>query len=228
MLLFSFVGKFYRLIVKIKKCKTVQRRNLKKTDEKQQYRKITIIIFIHILEDNYLCIYLWFFFFFFSSPYLICMVQILIPDIRKWPHLLCIWKKGKDRNGISHTILPILSPYPLALDRRLMNWKSFPMEWMLFIVNTKSVSHCGHGSVVWMPITNFLSFLPQGDQEEYYLVHPEVMGVFSTSGCNQGSKHLQQFSQWEVGSCSCTQSKATPISGLFPQGCHIKIRGLVS
>lgn len=69
MLLFSFVGKFYRLIVKIKKCKTVQRKNLKKTDEKQQYRKITIIVFIHILEDNYLCIYLWFCFFFqFSIP----------------------------------------------------------------------------------------------------------------------------------------------------------------
>lgn len=103
----------------------------------------------HTWKQLSMLIFLGFFFFFgggvafcFSSPYLICMVQILIPDIRKWPHLLCKWRKRKDRNSLSHTLL-IISLYTLALDRKLMNWKPFLMGLMLFVVSTKSMSHSG-------------------------------------------------------------------------------------
>ena len=134
----------YTDIVKIKNIKKYKTEG--KNRWKQQYRKITIIVLIHILGNNYLCFFFFFFgggvAFCFSSPYLICMVQILIPDIRKWPHLLCKWRKRKDRNSLSHTLL-ILSLYTLALDRKLMNWKSFLMGLMLFVVSTKSVSHSG-------------------------------------------------------------------------------------
>lgn len=48
-------------IVKIKKYKTCKEEGKKEiSHEKQQYRKITtIIVLIHILADNYLCMYLW-------------------------------------------------------------------------------------------------------------------------------------------------------------------------
>lgn len=109
------------------------------------------------------------------------------------------------------------------------SWIENPSQWdeyYLFLIQ-RNVSLWNtvqlYRSLLW---TFFLFCL--SDQEEYCLVHPEVMCVFSTLGCNHGSKCLLQFSQGEVRLFSCIQSRAVPVNGLFAHGCHIKTRGLVS
>lgn len=89
---------------------------------------------IYIPADNYAYIYD---FFKFSIPHLNTRHE------NRNPFVMHMGKKGKIEVASITRFFSTLSPFLLALDRRLMTWKSFPMGWMLFIVNTKSLSHSG-------------------------------------------------------------------------------------
>lgn len=134
------MGIWYTNLVKIKKFKKVWIESTK--NKKQEYRKITtIIVLIHIPGDNYLCICLWFFLN-FCIPHLYGS-NLNTRHEHRTPFVMHLGEKGKIKVASITQFFSYLSPYLLALERRLMSWKSFPIGWMLFIVNTKSLSHSG-------------------------------------------------------------------------------------